>query len=540
VTAPPLVAFPDRPEAAGPLQRVARGGALNLAGAVANATIGVGVTWLAVRVLSPAQAGALFTATATFVLAANVAKLGTQTGLVYWIARLRSLGQHHLVPVCVRVGVLPVLAASVLTGAALWYGVPLLTGLADHEHAGAFAASLRALALFLPLAALCDALLAATRGFRAMRPTVAVDRLIRPGLQILGFAVLTVAASYRPAERRAPDLILFALAWVAPYAPAAVLAAIALRRTARVDGAGPVPAGTHRGVFVQFWRFTWPRAVANVVQTALQRVDVLLVAGLAGLRAAAIYAVAGRFILVGQFANQAIAQSVQPRLAEVLTVDDRDSARLLYRTGTAWLVLLAWPLYLLVAVFAPVYLGAFGPRYLSGALAVMILAVAMMVATACGMVDMVLAMAGRTTWNLFNVSAALTVMVAVDLLLVPRMGPVGAAIGLAAAMLTNNLVPLMQIFGLLGLHPFGAGTLAACGLALLCFGALPAVAVATVGRGPAAAAVAVVAGGAAYAVGCWRLRRLLRLTAFLAPRREVAPCPHEISTMPPSSATTTR
>jgi hypothetical protein len=106
-----------------------------------------------------------------------------------------------------------------------------------------------------------------------------------------------------------------------------------------------------------------------------------------------------------------------------------------------------------------------------------------------------------------------------DLLLIPRLGPAGAAIGLAAAMLTNNLVPLGQIFGLLGLHPFGAATLAACGLALLCFGALPLVALATVGRGPAGAAVAVVGGGAAYAIGCWRLRRLLRLTAFLAPRR---------------------
>src|SRR5204863_9846911 len=95
----------------------------------------------------------------------------------------------------------------------------------------------------------------------------------------------------------------------------------------------------------------------------LQRVDVLLVAALAGLPAAAVYTVAGRFVVLGQFVNQAVSQAVQPRLAERLAVDDRAGTRALYRGATAWLVLETWPLYLLVAAYAPVYLGLFGPEY---------------------------------------------------------------------------------------------------------------------------------------------------------------------------------
>ncbi|MFD0594547.1 hypothetical protein ACFQZ4_20715 [Catellatospora coxensis] len=49
----------------------------------------------------------------------------------------------------------------------------------------------------------------------------------------------------------------------------------------------------------------------------------LMVAGLAGLAPAAAYAVAGRFVVLGQLANGSIAQVVQPRLAETLAVGDR-------------------------------------------------------------------------------------------------------------------------------------------------------------------------------------------------------------------------
>ena len=214
---------------------------------------------------------------------------------------------------------------------------------------------------------------------------------------------------------------MFALAWAAPYLPVTVLAAYALRKVYR---AGKPPGATtrraeRRGLRRDFWRFTGPRALASVAQLALQRVDVLLVAALGGLAPAAVYAVAGRFVVLIQFANQGISQSVQPRLAEALATGDRRAANRLYQTATGWLVLVTWPINLLVILFAPVYLRLFGDGYPAGAPVVVVLAVAMLVATGCGMVDMVLAMAGRTSWNLVNVLVALAVTIGLDVLLDP-------------------------------------------------------------------------------------------------------------------------
>jgi hypothetical protein len=138
----------------------------------------------------------------------------------------------------------------------------------------------------------------------------------------------------------AVPLAAWPLAWVIPYLPVFLLAGYALRAVASrppppvdqgvvhhqtrqtsvrfslIDGErGDVSGADLRA---RFWRFTGPRAVASVLQLALQRLDILLIAAIAGPAPAAIYTVAGRFGVLGQLINQAIGYPVQPRLAERL------------------------------------------------------------------------------------------------------------------------------------------------------------------------------------------------------------------------------
>ena len=98
----------------------ARGGLANTAGSAFAGFAGVVVTWLVARGLGPAYAGAFFATTAMFVLAGGVAKLGTQTGLVYWLARLRTTGRSHLLGACLRTALVPVTVLAVVLAVAMW------------------------------------------------------------------------------------------------------------------------------------------------------------------------------------------------------------------------------------------------------------------------------------------------------------------------------------------------------------------------------------------------------------------------------------
>src|SRR5215471_21081717 len=144
------------------LAEVARGGTLNLIGAGVSAATTVGVTVLVTREFSKPVAGAFFTAISAFLIVEAVASLGANVGLVYFIARLRSLGEERRIPTIMRAAVIPVIVASViLTAVMLLLAGPLshvlLSGSLAHGGAvspAAVAQALRALAFTLPFAAL--------------------------------------------------------------------------------------------------------------------------------------------------------------------------------------------------------------------------------------------------------------------------------------------------------------------------------------------------------------------------------------------------
>jgi O-antigen/teichoic acid export membrane protein len=143
----------------------------------------------------------------------------------------------------------------------------------------------------------------------------------------------------------------------------------------------------------------------------------------------------------------------------------------------------------------------------------------MLLATACGMVDMVLTMAGRTSWNLANYLLALALNVGLGVLLVPRYGMLGAATAHAAAIAAANVVPLVQVAAALKLHPFSRSGGLTILAALSCFGLVPFVAQHTSNGSPAVVVCGLLFGAAGYVYSLWRLRRGLHLHVLPGVRR---------------------
>jgi O-antigen/teichoic acid export membrane protein len=455
----------------GDVAAVARGGMANLVGAVVSAATNFLLVLVVARWVDPYRAGVFFGVTSLFLMLETLLRLGGDVGTVYFVARWRALGLPERIRPGIRVALVPVAVLSTVVAVVMLVLAPHLAGLiGDDRHTAV--GVLRLLAVLLPVAATYDVAIGATRGFGAMRPTVLVERIGRPAVQLL-LVVIVLAAGWHNG---------LGAAWGLPYLAAAVagwlslrplVAAVERRVTGRPGDTPVVAVARLRVAAREFWSFTLPRAVAGAAQIVLQRLDIVLVAALRGPLDAAVYTAATRFLVVGQFISQAIAAPVQPRLSAALAGADTLRARALYRVSTCWIVLISWPVFITVAVFAPVYMRLFGAHYRSGAAVVIVLAMSMLVAAAAGVVDAVVIMAGRTSWNLGTTLLAMTVNVAVDLALIPHFGIIGAAVGWCAAIVAANVVPLLLAWRGLGLHPFGVDVATACVLTAGCFGLLP-------------------------------------------------------------------
>ncbi len=482
---------------------VARGSILNITAMILGAVLSFALTVLVSHWLPPRDVGALFELIALFTILSYTFVLGADTGLTRWISRARAIGGVRDVRRILMVAAAPVLIIGTAAAGGVWLAAPALAAtFLRGVNPAAGSADVRIVAPLVPLGALSICILAAARGFGRMWPYLAVEGLGKPGLRIglvsaaliagwglrgalTGWCVpivAGVAAGWLVLER----LIKAEIRTAARTPPRVVGGAGAQPAMARHRAAGPQPrsgrshglhrltaqAAWHRNgrLAGDFWRFAAPRGFAGVFQITVLWLDILLVGALVSSYGAGIYAAVSKLALVGTFALEGTRLAIGPQFSALLARRERARAAGLYQSATRWLMLASWPVYVLFAIFPAVVLRIFGPRYVAGAAALVVISLAMLINLGTGNVTVVLLMGGKSSWNMVNTLAALVVNVSLNVLLLPRIGIVGAAIAWAASIAVDNIAAVIEVNWLLGLAPFGRGYGLVAAATAGCFG----------------------------------------------------------------------
>ena len=191
----------------------------------------------------------------------------------------------------------------------------------------------------------------------------------------------------------------------------------------------------------------------------LGQADKILLGGYLDVRQVGIYAVAMALVGFVPIALQSVNQIFSPTISELHATGNHSMLQLLYATLTKWVLILTIPLALTMIVFARPLMGIFGPSFAPGAAVLAIGAAGQLFNCAVGSVGFLLLMSGNQL-HLVKIQAMNAVfLIALGLVLVPRMGTIGAALATAITVITTNLWLLKAVHSKLKLFPYNSGYL---------------------------------------------------------------------------------
>lgn len=419
-------------------ERLARSGSYSLIGSSVAALAALVLAVLIGNGLGAHGTGVFFQAIGFFTIVSQILRLGTNSSIVRSISEQHAFSRIGESWRTVVIAVVPVAVLSVLVAIGIYVSAaPLAEWLSGAGETRELEELLRDIAPYVVPSAILAVLLTATRMMRGIVAFTLLQNILLPLSRVLLVALALVWAA---------DALGAVRAWMAVLPLWLIVTIAVLARPVILDWRARRAATEPAGVAARrFWAFSGTRAVGGALETTLEWSDVLIVAALASPSAAGVYAIATRTVRAGQVVDQAMRLAVSPAISRLLARGDLLGARTLHTKVTRAMILTSWPFYLTLATMGPAVLAMFGPEFVAGSIVLTILAGAMMIATSAGMLQSVLLQGGKSSWQMYNKAFALALSVGLNLLLVPVLGILGAALTWTACVIIDTAIASWQV-----------------------------------------------------------------------------------------------
>jgi O-antigen/teichoic acid export membrane protein len=415
---------------------LARRSALNFSGlAAANALQFILVLMLA-RGLGQHDAGIFFESFAAVRLLAVLAAFGLDVTAIRQVSVARARGEAtgHVI----RLAVVIAGSVSVAATVAVFAAAPLA---ADAFGSGQLETVLRVMVVSLPAVVIQSVLIGATRGTGNMRPFVLVDQIADGVLRVVAIGgVLALGGG------------LTATAYA--YTASALLTTVAAAISAAKLWGDQRPGMVRPWELIRFTSYQWGASVAGV---GLLWADTLLLGLWRPPAEVAVYSIATRTVLAGMVFILPIGFAFQPVIGRMFTVGDRDGLRSMYSFATKWATIVGCPPLIFLALFAtPIITLLYQDSYTRGAWPLALLALGQTVNAATGPCGHVVTMVGRSDLVFRNSLFALVLNLALNLVLIPPYGMIGAGAAWGVSIAAWNVVRVLQVRRVLEMQPFDA------------------------------------------------------------------------------------
>ena len=441
------------PSPAGLLSRVAHQSSLILAGKAVFLVVGFSGNVLLARILGPAGLGEFYLGIAIIQVASIVSLLGTDSGLIRYMPLIGDDHREQLKPLMLKTGWL-VFSISTLLAIVIYVSAPWL---AEHYyHSDSMRSVLRGICIFLPVIAMFRMVGACISAMKRAEVTSLHNNISVP---VLFFCMLCIVALF---DGGFGEVIFSRI--ISYFLGLLFLAWFVLRKMS------PGKPCTQDG-FKGLLKFCVPLTFVALSYILLGNMDVLMLGYFVSGSEVGIYSVCVRlafFVIIGLEIFNPI---VSPYFSLFSSKNEIKSLKSLFSTVTKWISISALFLLFVLFVFRLEVLKIFGDSFVVGTSLLCLIALGQFINAGCGPTGQLLVMSGRQKWEFMNTACMLILNFSLNLILIPRFGSLGAAWATCLTVILINVAKLVEVYTLIGFHPFSFGYLK--GLFAVLLGVIP-------------------------------------------------------------------
>jgi stage V sporulation protein B len=423
------------------LSKIAKESSIGTVASYLGILINYGLVWVLTHALTPDEFGVFSLGQSILGFSLVFVLLGTPKALDRFIPQYRALGEIGKVRSLIGgvskwVGVTSALVMLLLFFLSPWLSVEL--------SEPRLASAMQVLLLSIPAIAVQQNLSAVFLGFKNLRYRVLIERILIPVVKgLMALIILWLGLGLRG------WLWAFSIASLVGSAVSLWLFNRKVWYDVRTQPAECVD-------FTQVLAYAWPLSISSVLSLVVGKMDILLLgyyrsSSEVGILRVYVYVVA----LVGVI-KTSFEQIFKPVASELSAKGDLSEFSALYKRVAKWLFHLSFAVLLLFLILGRDLMNLLFPgEYLVGFSPLIIILASRSVNAAFGTEGMVLEASGRTRLSLLNMLLMLSSNFVIDVVLIPRYGILGAAVGMGAATVIGSLAGLIEIYVLYRLQPFG-------------------------------------------------------------------------------------
>ena len=415
----------------GGTRRQLRGSSLLLAGQVFSRGANFATQILIVRYLSQADYGAFAYALSIVTLATSLTIFGLDRAVTRYVSIYHEQRDYNRM-FGTLVMVFGTITSLGLATVLLFYGLEntlLRTYVSDD-----LARTLLLVLIFLaPVQALDDLLLGMFAVFSGSRSIFFRKHILAPALKLLVVLALILSQS---------TVIFLAGGYVLVGAAGVLFYIVMLINLMRTQG---LFQHFNRTALVVPWRevlaFTLPLLTSDLVYVVMNSMDAILLEHFHSTESVAALRAVQPTAKMNQMVLMSFAILFTPAAARMFARNDREGVNNLYWQNAVWTAVASFPIFVLTFSVARSFtLLLYGERYASSAVILALLSFAYYFNAALGQNGLTLKVFGKVRYIVVINVLAVFINLAVNLLLIPRYGALGAAIGTTATLILHNVL----------------------------------------------------------------------------------------------------